>query len=70
MRGFWFLSSLKSDPRENLRPNTCRPVADETKLPVACEKKPLVPRVPHSINNWKKRQTPSFDKDSVMAWVY
>ena len=35
---------LKSDPR--LRSNTCRPVADETKLPVAREKKPLVPRVP------------------------
>ena len=30
----------------DLRPNTCRPVADETKLPVAREKKPLVPRVP------------------------
>ena len=28
-----------------LRPNTCRPVADEMKLPVAREKKPLVPRV-------------------------
>ena len=27
------------------RPNTCRPAADETKLPVAREKKPLVPRV-------------------------
>ena len=43
---------LKSDPRGfatrvfDLRPNTCRPAADETKLPVAREKKPLVPRVP------------------------
>ena len=34
---------LKSDPRG--KPNTSRPVADETKLPVAREKKPLVPRV-------------------------
>ena len=31
------------DPRE--KPNTSRPVANETKLPVAREKKPLVPRV-------------------------
>ena len=43
---------LKSDPRGfatrvfDLRPNTCRPAADETKLPVAREKKPQVPRVP------------------------
>ena len=41
---------LKSDPRFaarvfGLRPNTCRSAADETKLPVAHEKKPLVPRV-------------------------
>ena len=28
-----------------LRPNTCRPAADETKLPVAHEKKPLLHRV-------------------------
>ena len=28
-----------------LRPNTCRPAVDETKLPDAREKKPLVPRV-------------------------
>ena len=27
-----------------LRPNTCRPAVDQTKLPVAREKKPLVPR--------------------------
>ena len=31
--------------RLRLRPNTCRPEADETKLPDAREKKPLVPRV-------------------------
>ena len=29
----------------SLQPNTCRPAADKTKLPVAREKKPLVPRV-------------------------
>ena len=41
---------LKSDPR--LRSNTCRLVANETKLPVAREKKPLVPRVPpHAIDD-------------------
>ena len=62
MRGFGFRSSLKKWPARKvfsrgfaarvfgLRPNmyTCRPVADETKLPVAREKKPLVPRVPLS----------------------
>ena len=39
---------LKSDFAARVfgvRPNTCRPVADETKLPDAREKKPLVPRV-------------------------
>ena len=39
---------LKSDSHLRvfgLRPNTCWPVADEMKLPVAREKKPLVPRV-------------------------
>ena len=58
MRGFRFRSSLKKWPARKvfsrgfaarvfgLRPNTCRPAADETKLPVAREKKPLVPRVP------------------------
>ena len=41
-RGFvCAVSGLKSDPRE--KPNMSRPVADETKLPVAREKKPLVP---------------------------
>ena len=51
MRAFRVWSSLKkSDPR--LRSNTCRLVADETKLPVAREKKPLVPRVPlHAIDD-------------------
>ena len=28
-----------------LQPNRCRPAADKTKLPVALEEKPLVPRV-------------------------
>ena len=46
MHGFRFWSSLKSDPREKLRRSCLRPAADETKLPVAREKKPLVPRVP------------------------
>ena len=50
---------LKSDPREKpevfsrdfaarvfgLWPNTCRPSADEAKVPDAREKKPVVPRV-------------------------
>ena len=40
MRGFRFRSSLK-----RLRCSCLRPSADETKLPVAREKKPLVPRV-------------------------
>ena len=44
MRGFRG-QVLKSDPRENLRCSCLRPAADETKLPVAHEKKPLVPRV-------------------------
>ena len=35
--------SVKSFKKVNT--NTCRPAADETKLPVAREKKPLVPRV-------------------------
>ena len=39
MRGFRLWSVF------GLRPNTCRPAADETKLPIAREKKPLVPRV-------------------------
>jgi len=38
MRGFRFRVFV-------LRPNTCRPAADETKLPVPREKKPLEPRV-------------------------
>ena len=37
---------LKNDPREKLRRSCLRPSADETKLPVTREKKPLVPRVP------------------------
>ena len=37
---------LQNDPREKLRRSCLRPLADETKLPVAREKKPLVPRVP------------------------
>ena len=50
MRGFRFRSSLKKWPARTarvfgLRPNTCLPAADEAKLPVAREKKPLVPRV-------------------------
>ena len=37
-----------------VRPNTCRPPADETKLPDAREKKPLVPRVgKHAFPTWK-----------------
>ena len=34
-----------------LRPNTCRTTADETKPPVAREKKPLVPRVRLEVNS-------------------
>ena len=48
MRGFRFSSCLKKGPAarvSGLRPNTCRPAADETKLPVAREETPLVPRV-------------------------
>ena len=44
-----FSQVLKSDPRFarvfGLWPNTCRLAAYQTKLPVAREKKPLVPRV-------------------------
>ena len=40
MRGFRFRSSIK-----RLRRSCLRPSADETKLPVVREKKPLVPRV-------------------------
>ena len=65
MRGFRFRSSLKKWPARKvfsrgfaarvfgLRPNTCRPAADETKLPVAREKKPVVPRVHPSLINTK-----------------
>ena len=47
------LNFKKSDPREKLRRSWLRPSADKTKLPVAREKQPLVPRVmcewkPHS----------------------
>ena len=50
MRGFRFRSSLKKWPARTARvfglwPNTFLPAADETKLPGAREKKPLVPRV-------------------------
>ena len=38
MRGFRFRLSVFG-----LRPNTCRPAAEETKLPIEREKKPLVP---------------------------
>ena len=44
MGGFRFRSSLKKWRGFPPRPNTCRTSADETKLPVAREKKPLVPR--------------------------
>ena len=52
MGGFRFRSSLKKWKSQKvfaarvfgLRPNTCRPVADETKLTFARVKKPLVPR--------------------------
>ena len=52
---------LKSDPRFaarvfSLRPNTCRPAADETKFPVAREKKPLVPRVDNVISGYDVRR--------------
>ena len=47
-----FLVSVKSEKVTSaaasvfgLQPNTCRPAADKTKLPVEREKKPLVPRV-------------------------
>ena len=65
MRGFRFRSSPKKWPARKvfsrgfaarvfgLRPNTCRPAADETKLPVAREKKPVVPRVHPSLINTK-----------------
>ena len=54
MRGFRFRSVLKSEVREKrkaksffsrLRRSCLRPAADETKLPVAREKNPLVPWV-------------------------
>ena len=48
MRGFRFRSSLKKWPARKVfsRGSCLRPTANETKLPVAREKKPLVPRVP------------------------
>ena len=39
------VKSSKVKVLKSLRPNTCRPVADETKLTFARVKKPLVPRV-------------------------
>ena len=41
MRGFRFRSSLNGFAARvfGLQPNTCRPAADKTKLPVAREKK-------------------------------
>ena len=44
MRGFRFSRGFAAHVF-GLRPNTCRPAADETNLPDAREKKPLVPRV-------------------------
>ena len=40
---------LKSDPLRR----SCRPAADETKFPIAREKKPLVPRVPFNVRRSK-----------------
>ena len=44
MRGFLFSRGFAAHVF-GLWPNTCRPAADETNLPHAREKKPLVPRV-------------------------
>ena len=66
MRAFRFRSSLKKCSVEKLysrrfaarvlglRRNTHRPAADETKLPVAREKKPLVPRVVVGVQRWQR----------------
>ena len=45
-----------------LQPNTCRAAADETKLPDAREKKPLVPRVQNidSLESFGERADFSF----------
>ena len=66
MRAFRFRSSLKKCSVEKLysrrfaarvlglRRNTHRPAADETKLPVTREKKPLVPRVVVGVQRWQR----------------
>ena len=70
MRGFRFQSSLQKWPARKafsrgfaarvfgLRPNTCRPAADETKLPFVGEKKPLVPRVHAARHGWDSMRSP------------
>ena len=71
MRGFRFCSSLKKLPAGRvfgLRPNTCRPAADETKLPVAREKIPLVPRVSKDGHGLKLEKIwPTFSSFKAMA---
>ena len=59
---------LKSDPRFarvfGLWSKTCRLAADETKLPVAREKKPLVPRVILTIRCNRQQETVSMPRYS------
>ena len=64
MRGFRFRSVLKSDPREKLRRSCLRPSADKTKLPVAREKQPLVPRV---MCEWKPHSEKEKNKEKNLA---
>ena len=48
-----------------LRPNTCRPAAGETKLPVAREKNPLVPRVA-----WRSCVTLTLQPSTQAAFIH
>ena len=69
MRGLRFRSSLVSSA---FWPNTCRPEADETKLPDAREKKPLAPKVScliqsHKICLFLSPFRRSFHRDTAMT---
>ena len=73
-----FSQVLKRDLREKpcgfvarvigLWPNMCRPVADETKFPFACEKKPLVPRVAVWSINFPKFSSHIYWKLTSIQW--
>ena len=53
-----------------LRPSTCRTTADETKLPVAREKKPLVPRVRLEVNSTGSSLRSQSERAKTLSTVF